>query len=54
MRARYSVIGIILWMPAVDRVHPLAAEPKGAAMVFFALWPGLTLAAAILVKKRFS
>ncbi|HLH18882.1 MAG TPA: ABC transporter permease subunit [Bryobacteraceae bacterium] len=39
---------------AVYRGHPLAAEPKGAAMVFFALCPGLTLAAAILVKKRFS
>ncbi len=39
---------------AVYRGHPLAAEPKGAAMVFFALWPGLTIAAAILVKKRFS
>ncbi len=39
---------------AVYRGQPLAADPKGAAMLFFALWPGLTIAAAILVRSRFS
>jgi len=33
---------------AVYRGHPLAARPTGAATVFFAVWPGVILAAALL------
>jgi len=32
---------------AVYRGHPLAARPKGAAAVFFGVWPGIIVAAAI-------
>jgi ABC-2 type transport system permease protein len=32
--------------------HPLAARPKGAAAVFFGVWPGLIVAAAIVERAR--
>jgi hypothetical protein len=34
------------------RGHPLAVAPKGAAAIFYGVWPGLILAAAILVRKK--
>jgi hypothetical protein len=37
---------------AVYRGHPLAVEAKGAGWIFFALWPGLVLLSAILVRTR--
>lgn len=38
---------------AVFRGHPLAAPPTGAGTLFYGLWPGLTLAGGILVRKKF-
>jgi hypothetical protein len=32
--------------------HPLAARPTGAAAVFFGVWPGLIVAAAIVERAR--
>jgi hypothetical protein len=37
----------------VFRGHPLAVEPKGAAAIFYLAWPGVILAAAFLVRRRF-
>ena len=36
----------------IFRGHPLAVPPKGAAAVFYGIWPGMVLAAAILVRRR--
>ena len=38
---------------SVFRGHPLAARPRGAAVVFFGVWPALMLSAGILVRRRF-
>jgi len=38
---------------AIFRGHPLAVRPNGAGLVFFALWPGLILISALLVRTRF-
>ena len=38
---------------AVYRGHPLATPPRGANVIFFGLWPLLTISAAILVRTRF-
>jgi MYXO-CTERM domain-containing protein len=36
----------------VFRGHPLAVPPKGAAAVFYGIWPALVVAAAFLVRRR--
>lgn len=36
----------------VFRGHPLAVAPRGAATVFYLVWPGLYLAAAFLIRRR--
>jgi ABC-2 type transport system permease protein len=38
---------------AVFRGHPLAARPTGAAILFYGLWPAMTLITGILVRRRF-
>lgn len=52
----YSVAGVT--PPAEDDVdgfrgHPLAVRPNGAGVVFYVLWPGVILASAFLVRRRF-
>jgi len=37
----------------VFRGHPLAAPPKGAATMFYILWPGAVLVSALIVRRRF-
>ena len=37
----------------IFRGHPLAAPPKGAGTLFYGVWPGVFLAGAILVRRRF-
>jgi hypothetical protein len=37
---------------SVFRGHPLAVPPKGAAVVFYGVWPAVVIAAGILVRKR--
>jgi hypothetical protein len=39
---------------AVFRGHPLAVPPKGAAAIFYGVWPGLILVAGFIVYRRFS
>jgi hypothetical protein len=36
----------------IYRGHPLAAPPKGAALVFYGLWPGLVAVAAYVLQRR--
>jgi ABC-2 type transport system permease protein len=36
----------------VFRGHPLAVPPKGAATVFYGIWPALVIAAAFVVRRR--
>ena len=55
LEAVYDVAGI----PApeeteadVFRGHPLAAEPRGAAAIFYGIWPALATATAIFVNRR--
>ena len=36
----------------VFRGHPLAVPPKGAAAVFYGIWPALVVAAAFFVRRR--
>jgi len=37
---------------ALFRGHPLAVPPKGAATVFYGIWPALVVAGAFLVRRR--
>ena len=50
----YALAGIA--PPAEDesvfRGHPLAVPPKGAAVVFYGVWPAVVIAAGILIRKR--
>ena len=39
---------------SIYRGHPLRAAPKGAAFVFYGLWPALFLGCAILARRSFS
>jgi ABC-2 type transport system permease protein len=51
----YAVAGVTPPVEAdedVFRGHPLAVSPKGADVVFYALWPGLTLLVAFLVRRK--
>jgi ABC-type transport system involved in multi-copper enzyme maturation permease subunit len=55
LEAIYSIAGIT--PPAesdegVFRGHPLAVPPKGAAMVFYGIWPALVVAGGFLVRRR--
>jgi hypothetical protein len=34
------------------RGHPLAVSPKGAAAVFYGIWPSLVVAGAFLIRRR--
>ena len=36
---------------AIFRGHPLAVPPKGAAAVFYGIWPALVVAGAVLVGR---
>ena len=36
----------------VFRGHPLAVPPKGAAVVFYAMWPIVIVTAGLLVRRR--
>ncbi|HVO99422.1 MAG TPA: hypothetical protein VMT15_15230 [Bryobacteraceae bacterium] len=36
---------------SIFRGHPLAAQPRGAALVFYALWPCVFLACGILIRR---
>ena len=36
---------------AIFRGHPLAAPPKGAAMVFYGIWPAVVVAWAFLMRR---
>jgi hypothetical protein len=37
---------------AIFRGHPLMARPRGAALVFYMLWPALVAGAAVIGKGR--
>jgi ABC-2 type transport system permease protein len=37
---------------AIFRGHPLAVPPKGAATVFYGIWPALIVACGVLVRRR--
>ena len=50
----YSLAGVV---PPVDngevfRGHPLAVPPRGAATVFYGIWPALVVAAGLVVRGR--
>ena len=36
----------------IFRGHPLATEPRGAALLYYAIWPGVFLVAGISLRKR--
>lgn len=51
----YSLAGIpapVEDEEAVFRGHPLAVPPKGAAVVFYGIWPAVVIASSILTRKR--
>lgn len=51
----YSLAGVappIESDDAVFRGHPLAVAPKGAGIIFYAMWPCMVAAAALLVRLR--
>jgi hypothetical protein len=56
LEAIYSLSGVT---PAAENEdvsfhgHPLAVPAKGAATVFYVVWPGLILASGILIRMRF-
>jgi hypothetical protein len=55
LEAIYEIAGIE--PPAEDeesifRGHPLAVPPKGAATVFYGIWPAVIVASAFLVRRR--
>jgi MYXO-CTERM domain-containing protein len=37
---------------SVFRGHPLAVAPKGAAAVFYGIWPALVVAGAFVARRR--
>jgi hypothetical protein len=56
LEAIYSIAGI--GPPkedddAVFRGHPLTARPRAAAVLFYGVWPAMTLGAGFLVRRRF-
>jgi hypothetical protein len=50
----YILAGVV--PPAEDgepfRGHPLAVPPKGAAAVFYGIWPALVVASGLIVRGR--
>ena len=51
----YSLAGIpppVEDEEAVFRGHPLAVPPKGAAIVFYGIWPALVVLSSVLTRKR--
>ena len=51
----YSLAGVsppVERREAAFRGHPLAVPPKGAATVFYGIWPALVIAAALVVRRR--
>ena len=51
----YALAGVAA--PAEDdesifRGHPLAVPPKGAAFVFYGIWPAVVIAAGVLLQRR--
>jgi len=51
----YSLAGVappVEHQDAGFRGHPLAVPPKGAAAVFYGIWPALVVATAFLVRRR--
>ncbi len=56
LEAIYAIAGIAPPQEDDDsgfRGHPLAASPRGAAVLFYAVWPALTLMTGFLVRRRF-
>jgi len=56
LEAIYSLANVTPPVETDDEVfrgHPLAAPPKGAGILFYGVWPGVFLAGAILVRRRF-
>jgi hypothetical protein len=50
----YDLAGVAA-PPETDEVfrgHPLAVPPKGAAAMFYGIWPALVVAAAVFVRRR--
>ena len=39
---------------AVFRGHPLAVPPKGAAVVFYGVWPAAVIIGSMLTRRRWS
>jgi MYXO-CTERM domain-containing protein len=57
LEAIYSIAGIV--QPGEDdgevfRGHPLAVPPRGAAAVFYGIWPALVVAGIFLHRRRHS
>ena len=55
LEAIYEVAGVpapIESDEVVFRGHPLAVPPKGAAVVFYGLWPALVTAGGFFVSRR--
>jgi hypothetical protein len=55
LEAIYEIAGVT--PPAEDeesifRGHPLAVPPKGAATVFYGIWPAAIVATAFLIRRR--
>ena len=56
LEAIYSVAGITPPKEDDDSVfrgHPLAVPARGAAAIFYGVWPGLVILSAILVRRKF-
>jgi hypothetical protein len=50
----YSVAGVPPPLETADSIfrgHPLAVAPRGAASIFYILWPGLFLSGALLIRR---
>jgi hypothetical protein len=50
----YDLAGVAA-PPETDEIfrgHPLAVPPKGAASVFYGIWPAIVIAAAVFVRRR--
>jgi len=51
----YEAAGVTAPAPGeadIFRGHPLAAEPRGAALMFYGVWPAAIVAAALLLRRR--
>jgi hypothetical protein len=54
LEAIYALAGLTAPAETEDvfRGHPLAALPRGAAVIFYGVWPGVVLGTAWLVQRR--